>query len=236
MSKIVAIHQPNFFPWLGYFDKIAKAEHFVFLDDVQFPKTGGVWTNRVKLIIGGKESWFTALIDRQYHGTKNINEMYFNSNIGWRKKLLKNLEYEYRKHPFFEEVMEVISPLLMNPENNIAEYNIHAVTTIAEVLSLDTGKLSRSSSYSFTSMSNELLCMITNTLGGNTYMCGSGASGYQDENYFTNLGINLKYQNFQHPIYPQRGKLAFVPGLSVIDAAMNIGWHQCRLMFSSFNS
>ena len=51
MDKIVAIHQPNFFPWLGYFDKINKSDIFIFLDDVQFPKKGGNWTNRVQLMV-----------------------------------------------------------------------------------------------------------------------------------------------------------------------------------------
>ncbi len=53
---IVAIHQPNFFPWLGYFDKIARCDHFVLLDHVQFQKTGGVWSNRVRMMVGAARS------------------------------------------------------------------------------------------------------------------------------------------------------------------------------------
>jgi hypothetical protein len=232
MSKTVAIHQPNFFPWLGYFDKIARADLFVFFDDVQFPKTGGVWSNRVKLLVGGEAKWFTATIDRQYHGTRNINEMSFLSSTPWREKLLKTLENDYRKHPFYAEVIEIVAPLLLNPENNIAEYNIHTVTTITKVLGLDITKLRRSSSYLLTGTANELLCAVTRAVGGETYICGGGADGYQDDAFFATQGVSLQYQNFRHPVYPQRGQVKFVPGLSVIDAAMNVGWQGVRQMLT----
>lgn len=230
MAKTVAIHQPNFFPWLGYFDKISKADLFVFLDDVQFPKTGGVWSNRVKLLIGGEARWFTAAIDRQYHGTRKINEMQFLPDNPWRAKLLKTLENEYSKYPFYSEVSTVITPLLVNPQGNIAEYNIHAVTTIAKILGLNTTKLRRSSDYLATGASNELLCNLTRAVGGNVYICGGGAEGYQDDTFFASQGVGLEYQHFQHPVSPQRRQVAFVPGLSVIDAAMNVGWQGVREM------
>lgn len=232
MAKTVAIHQPNFFPWLGYFDKIARTDLFVFLDDVQFPKTGGVWSNRVRLLIGGQARWFTAAIDRQYHGTRRINEMEFLVDSPWRAKLLKTLESEYRKHPFFDEVSTVIKPLLLNPENNIAEYNIHAVSAIAKVLGLDITKLRRSSACAVKGTSNELLYNLTRAMGGSIYMCGGGAEGYQDNAFFAAQAVGLKYQNFQHPVYPQRGQAAFSPGLSLIDAAMNTGWQGVREILS----
>ena len=236
MPKTVAIHQPNFFPWLGYFDKIARADLFIFMDDVQFPKTGGVWSNRVKLLIGGEERWFTAPIDRQYHGTRLINEMQFLQDNPWRFKLVKTIENDYRKHPFYSEVSAVITPLLLSPEGNIAEYNIHAVTTIAKVLGLDTSKLRRSSACVTTGVSNELLCNLTRAVGGNVYMCGGGAEGYQDDIFFGSQGVGLEYQDFQHPVYPQRGQTAFIPGLSVIDAAMNIGWASVGQLLRSVRS
>lgn len=100
MNKTVAIHQPNFFPWLGYFDKIARADIFLFLDDVQFPKTGGVWSNRVKLLIGGEARWVTAAVARNFNGTRTIREMKFLADNLWRDKVLKGLVTNYRRHPF----------------------------------------------------------------------------------------------------------------------------------------
>ena len=232
MTKLVAIHQPNFFPWLGYFDKIAKSDVFVFLDHVQFPKSGaGVWTNRVKLIRAGAPSWFTATLNRQYHGTRNINEMSFLQGNPWREKLFKTLEHEYKKHPFFPEVAQVVQPLLLNPENRVADYNIQAITAIAEAVGLKTEKLRRSSEYSVDGASNEMLCTLTRTVGGDVYLCGGGAEGYQEDAKFTAQGIGVQYQNFVHPVYPQKNQDSFVPGLSIIDMLMNQGFEKTKTIF-----
>jgi hypothetical protein len=227
MSKTVAIHQPNFFPWLGYFDKIVRSDVFVFFDDVQFPKKGGSWSNRVKMLIGGEAKWVTASIERNYSGLRNINEMNFQDDK-WRVKMLKSLCSNYNKNSFYEETMEVVEPLILNPEKNIAEYNIHAVLEIAKKIDLDISNIRKSSEFAFPYNSNELLCEITKTVDGNTYMCGGGADGYQDEKIFMNFRISLIYQNFKHPQYPQRGCNGFAPGLSIIDAAMNLGWKNIK--------
>jgi hypothetical protein len=224
MTRVVSIHQPNFFPWLGYFAKIAASDAFVFFDDVQFPKTGGGWSNRVKLLISGEARWATAAIDRNFHGTRTIQEMRFLADNHWREKLLKSVETNYRRHPFFFETLELIAPFLLNPEANMAEYNIWAVTAISDRLGLDTNKLHRSSNLPHEGSSNELLCSITHLLGGSAYMCGAGADGYQDEDIFKDRSITLIYQRFVHPVYPQWGRQDFVPGLSIIDSAMNLGW------------
>ena len=233
MNRIVAIHQPNFFPWLGYFSKIAACDAFVFFDDVQFPKTGGVWCNRVKLLIGEEERWATAAIDRNYHGTRTIREMHFLTGNPWREKLLKSIEGYYRRHQAYAETIEVVAPLLLSKESNVAEYNILAVTKLAQRLGLKTHKLYRSSDFPHEGSSNELLCSITRLVGGSIYMCGGGADGYQDEAVFNERGVTLRHQSFIHPIYPQRGRQDFVAGLSIIDAAMNLGWDGVKSLLNT---
>jgi hypothetical protein len=224
MSKIVAIHQPNFFPWLGYFNKIVHSDIFVFFDDVQLSKSGGTWSNRVKFLINGEAKWVTAPINRNYHGTSRINEIEFKLDEPWREKVLKNIEINYCSHPYFNEVFEFFAPLLSNPETNIAEYNIHSVTAIVQRLGFDVPKLRRSSDLNHEGSSNDLLCSVTRLVGGTTYMCGGGADGYQDEAVFVKHGIKLKHQNFIHPQYYQFKCTKFISGLSIIDAAMNLGW------------
>jgi hypothetical protein len=113
--------------------------------------------------------------------------------------------------------------LLLNEESNISDYNIHAITAIVDFLGLDTGKLKRSSHFSFQSRSNELLCDLTLYAGGSTYLAGGGADDYQDEAVFVEKGVELRYQEFKHPVYFQKGGREFVPGLSIVDTLMNMG-------------
>lgn len=227
MDKVVAIHQPNFFPWLGYFDKIARSDVFVFFDEVQFPKKGGSWSNRVKLLVSGEAKWVTAPIERNYSGFRNINEMHFQDD-NWREKLLNTLKTNYSKNPFYDEAMQVFEPLIKNPDNNIAGYNVHAVTEVTRKLDLDISKIRKSSEFYFQESSNELLCAVTKEVGGDTYICGGGADGYQVEKIFQDLGVKLRFQNFKHPTYLQYGNENFIKGLSIIDAVMNLGWEELK--------
>jgi len=224
MNRIAAIHQPNFFPWLGYFHKIARSDIFVFLDNVQFPKTGGAWTNRVKMLVSGEAKWLTASIDRDFHGARKINQMIFFHGHPWRRKIAKTLQSEYSRHPYYAETMEILWPLLMNAECNIAEYNINAVTALSFALGLDTSKVRRSSAYLTAGAGTELLCSLTKAVGADTYLCGGGAEGYQDDMVFAANSLNLQYQNFRHPVYPQHKETGFTPGLSIVDALMNLGF------------
>ena len=98
---IVAIHQPNFFPWLGYFDKLARADVFIALDHVQFPKTQGNWGNRVQLLVGGKAKWTTVPIRRDYHGVRRFDEMLIADEEPWRKGMLQTLRTNYGKAAAF---------------------------------------------------------------------------------------------------------------------------------------
>lgn len=221
--RVVAIHQPNFFPWLGYFDKLARADTFVFLDHVQFPKTGGTWTNRVRLLVNGKATWFTAPVDRAFHGVRPISQTVFARSIDWRSTLLTTLRTAYGKAPFLGEAIALLEPLIRNPTRRVADFNIAAVTGIAGAIGIDTQKLCRSTDLAALGTATEMLISVTRNIGGTTYLCGGGAQGYQEDGVFAAADVNLVYQYYRHPVYPQRGSPEFVPGLSVIDALANLG-------------
>jgi hypothetical protein len=227
-KKIVAIHQPNFFPWLGFFNKIYKADTFIFLDHVQFSKSQGTWSNRVKLLLNKTPTWVTAPIERNFSGVKNINEMYFQKNNPWRKKLIKTLEFNYKKAPFFYEILNDISYLVLNEEENISKYNIELIKFIAEKLCISSEKFHLSSDLPIIGHSNEMLISLIKSVGGNIYMCGGGADSYQNEEIFKKNLIQLTHQNFKHPIYDQFNSLSHENGLSILDALFNIGWNNTK--------
>jgi hypothetical protein len=223
MTRVVSIHQPNFFPWLGYFDKIVRSDVFIFLDDVQYPKTGGVWCNRVKMRLGGEVRWVTAPIRRAFHGVAQICEIQWADERPWRIKLLKTLATNYSKAPFYREIMPWLEALILLPESNLARYNMAAVRTIAEQIGIPYEHCVTSSSLGGQGNASALLIDLTLKVGGDGYLCGGGASGYQDDEAFAAAGLKLHYQSFDHPVYSQFGGSEFIPGLSIVDALMNLG-------------
>jgi hypothetical protein len=232
MGKIVAIHQPNFFPWLGYFNKMARADVFIVLDNVQFPKTGGTWINRVQLAVHGGAAWITVPVKRAYHGTRLICEMEMNNGIPWRMKFLKTIQSNYGRAPFFSSVYPVIASLVDQASDSLSEFNISAIRVLVEKLGLETAKLVLGSSMAVNGSATQLLINMTRFAGGTAYLAGGGAGDYQDDGLFARQGVDLIYQNFKHPRYPQFNTSNFIPGLSILDALMNCGFAKTKLLIT----
>lgn len=226
----VAIHQPNFFPWLGYFKKIEQSDIFIFLDSVQFPKKGGTYCNRFGLLIAGNTSWCTAPVIRSFHGTKNIAEMVFDPTRAWRKRITNAISSNYAKAHFFSDIFPFVEALLMDPDESLADYNIRAIRGIVEFIGLDAPRFVRSSRLAVQGNATRLLIALTKEVGGTRYLSGDGAGGYQENELFAGAGLALAKLNFRHPVYNQGLSGQFIPGLSVIDALMHCGPTRTRQM------
>lgn len=224
-KKIVAIHQPNFLPWLGFFDKWAKADILVLLDDGQFPKTGGgVWTNRCRIVEQGSAKWLTLPIDRSFSGTKKINEILLLKDDKWFNKFEQRLVHSYGKHAFFEEVMNRILIVTSTSKINLSELNLKLITEIGGTLGLDASKIVLSSTLNSEGKSTDLLCSIVKNVGGTVYLEGGGAAGYQQDEIFLKAGVDVVKQEFKESAYPQKGTSEFIPGCSIIDILANHGY------------
>ena len=226
-KPVVAIHQPNFFPWLGYFDKIARADVFIVLDNVQFSKTGGTWSNRVRILLDGRAVWATMPVERSFHGVRRVREMRM-ADRSWRVRFLGAVRAAYRRAPHFDEVFPLVEELSATPTEMVAEFNLTVVRALTGRLGLGAGKLTVGSTLGIEGAGTDLLVQAVRAVGGGTYLCGDGAEGYQDDEKFTAAEIGLAQQRFRHPMYPQLGVSEFVPGLSVIDALMNCGFAETR--------
>src|SRR5207244_8568879 len=114
-SRVVAAHQPTFLPWLGWFDKALRADVFVVLDDVQWPREGsGNWMNRVRVLVSGKPQWITAPV--RHGGDQRVDEVVFDDAQPWRDKILRTLEVNYRRANAFEETFPLVRELVSNAE------------------------------------------------------------------------------------------------------------------------
>lgn len=223
LLTVVAIHQPNFFPWLGYFDKIAQADIFVFLDAVGYPRSGssgmGSWTNRVHVCVNGAPHWLTAPIRRMPFGAL-IQEARIDDSRPWRKKALKTISGAYAKASQRTAAMEILTPLVLRDTDRIADYNIANIEVLVKHLGLST-RFFRQSELKVEGVSTERLVNIVKAVGGTAYLSGGGASGYQEESAFLEAGIELVMQNFEPlPYGPEK---SFIPRLSVIDYLMRDG-------------
>jgi hypothetical protein len=220
VPRVVAIHQPNFLPWLGYFDKLVRADVFVLLDSVQFPRSGhGEWMNRVRLLLHGRPAWATAPIRRARKA--RIADVELDDDQPWRAKLLRTIELSYSRAPHFEETFALVEEILAHEERNLAAFNEHGVRRLGEALGIDT-ELARSSDLDAQGTGSDLLAELTVAVGGDVYLSGGGADAYQREESYEERGVTLRYQEFRHPTYPQATP-EFVPGLSVVDALMSVG-------------
>jgi hypothetical protein len=223
MTGLVAIHQPNFFPWLGYFDKIRRADSFIFLDAVDYPRSGsdgmGSWTNRVRIAIKGEPHWNTCPLLRMPLGSP-ILAATIDDAQPWRRKLLKTLQANYGRALHYNETMNILEPLILAPLANLAAFNGAAIEAIAAHLGLKTRFLWQSK-LAHCGSATDLLISLVISAGGDAYLAGGGASGYQQDELFAVRGIRLVPQAFVPRTYGDPAR--FRPGLSVIDYLMHDG-------------
>lgn len=227
----VAMHQPNFLPWLGFFNKLAKCDVFILMDSVQFSRNGaGNWTNRHYLLISNKKKWSSIPISHNYSGLRNINEIEFADYQTWKIRYFYQLASNYGNHPHYPEIEFFFRSVFPDNSRFISDFNIMILYALVDVLDLKTTRLVALSDLSIDSKGTELLCDATSVVGGSNYLSGDGSMGYLQKEVFQRNGIRLEFQNFQHPKYTQFSQTDFFTGLSIVDALMNCGINGTRRM------
>jgi WbqC-like protein family len=221
LRPIAACHQPNFFPWLGYFHKIRWSDTFIFLDDVFLQKTRGGVTNRVAVVVGGQEAWLTAPLDRSYSGNLEINRVQFAPSDDWRRRTASTVKMHYNRATHFAKLGPIVLDLINDPEPSLAEFNMRAIRAIADLLELRP-QFVRSSTLNVATTSSERLAELVANVGARTYLAGAGARAYQDDAVFHRRGLQVLAQGFRPPNYLRGGKPG-PAGLSVIDALFWLG-------------
>lgn len=218
----IAIHQPNFLPWLGFFNKIKQVEVFVLLDNVQYVK--GTIANR-NLIKNkkGESQYITVPVKISKGWDKKYNEIEIDYSQKWINKHLNLLYDAYHKAPHFDKIYEFIETRYNKKYSILSELNIDFILSILSELNIDTRIYINSQlEYDFGSK-NEQNIGICKYFNANIYLSGVGAKKYNDELLFNEKGIKLEYQQYQHPIYPQLYG-DFIPNLSIVDVLFNCGW------------
>jgi len=222
---IVAIHQPNFLPWIGYFYKMLKADRFVFLDDVQFIRRG--YTARVKIKTKDGETWLTVPVIKKGRYLQSINEVELEPDTKWKKKTLGTLHASYAKAPFFKSFFPELESIIMNDFQLLSELNIALIKWLATIFEINTPNIRSSELNGITGESTDRLVNICKALNADKYLSGFGGQKYQEQETFNQNNIELSIYNFTHPVYPQPWG-DFLPGLSSIDFLFNCGPPFCK--------
>jgi len=196
---IVAIHQPQFMPWLGYFDKIDKADVFCFLDNVQYKKNE--WQNRNRLKTAQGMQWLTVPV--RFRFPQMINEVEINNSENWRRKHLQALHTNYRKAPYFNAYIQVFEDMYSRDWRYLSDLNIFATTQLMTALGLEQTRTVRASELTLSRDPTQRLIDICRVFGGDVYLAGQGGASYMAMEQFEGTGIDVVFQDFRHPSYEQ---------------------------------
>jgi hypothetical protein len=216
------IHQPDFMPWFGFFNKIAKCDTWVVLDHVENnPRDAAFWGRRVRILVNGQPTWLSIPLSRpDVHGVIGVPIRDMTINLREPKalqKCLRTVQMAYAAAPYFERHRDLVESYFADEDPALMGRNMRFIEAVLDRLGLRP-RVIASSSLGVTSRGTRLLVDILHAIGADTYLCGGGAGGYQQDEMFAAAGIALQYNRFEHPVYRQLRTELFVPGLSIIDA------------------
>ncbi|HET7086171.1 MAG TPA: WbqC family protein [Rhizomicrobium sp.] len=215
---IVSIHQPAYLPWLGYLDRIAQSDVFIFLDTVQFEKNSFTNRNRIKTANG--PLWLTVPVLSQGHIGKRLQELRIDNRQDWRTKHLRSIEQNYRKAPYFAERFPRLKALYGHAQDSLTELCFTQLKFWMAEFGLR-ARLLRASELAVEGAKSDLVLALAAAAGASAYISGPQGRGYLDEASFREAGIKLHYHDFSPTPYPQLyGE--FAPAMAALDYWMNV--------------
>jgi hypothetical protein len=217
-DKIIAIHQPNYLPWLGYFFKIYQADLFVFLDDTQYSNEGMHNYTYIKTANGSFRLKYPV---QQSLGDK-INEVRPKDELGWKEKHLKIIESNYFIAEYYKEVYNDYRDIILQDYTDIVALNIAFIELFTRKLGIKT-EFIKSSQLKVDLSKSEKIIALCKILRGNIYYSGIGAKAYQEEKDFISAGIDLRYSVYKPFQYQQLWK-GFQSNVTALDYFMNCGY------------
>ncbi len=223
----LAIMQPYFMPYIGYFQLIAAVDEFVVLDDVNYINKG--WINRNRILVNGQPGMFTLPLQKASQN-KRVNEILIAEDLKWRKKFYRTIELSYRKAPYYVSVSSLVHRILENEERNLAIFVRDSLSAICDYMDIRTPMVMASETYPNPDLNAESRIIdICKKAGAAHYinLCG-GKRLYRYEN-FRKHELNLQF--IETMPYTYRQFLDnFIPHLSIIDVLMHQSLAEIRAL------
>ena len=214
----VAIHQPQYLPWLGYLAKWAAADVFVFLDTVQYEKNG--WQNRNRIKTAAGPQWLTVPVHARL-GTP-IDAVGVDTAQPWRERHLRAIENAYARAPYLARHHDALGRLYATAWERLAPAAVASAEWLARAMGIATPARRASTLGVDARDATERLIAICRAVGADTYLAGRDGAHYMDLAAFPAAGIAVRYQDYKHPEYAQlHGE--FAPFLSGLDLLLTHG-------------
>ena len=229
---IVAAHQPSYLPWLGYLDKLAKADVFVVMDDLQYEAQNFQNRQRVKLNSGA--AWLTVPLERGAQTDLICDKRIANGGSPkqhWQRCQWQTLRTHYGKTPYWHHYAAELEEVYTRPWARLVDLDLHVLDLARRWFGI-TGPVLKSSSLGLTGQKTDRIIDLCRKVGARAYLSGRGGStDYLDVEALRRAGIAVIWQQFTHPAYPQRyPQLGFVPNLAFLDLLFNVGPASRQLM------
>jgi hypothetical protein len=217
------ILQPSYIPWRGYFHQIARADLFIFYDDVKYDKNGWRNRNRIKTPQGLK--WLTIPVNTQ--GVERNKTPINRIEIGWAKKWtnahFETLKMAYQKAPFFDRYAPLLQNFYDQHPARLSDFTIDTTIALADALGIANTQFMRSSELAgVQGAKSERLINILTMVGASHYISGPAARSYLDGELFKQAGITLEFMTYNYPEYEQLYP-PYEPGVSILDLLFMTG-------------
>lgn len=211
--------QPGYLPWLGFFDQLQRSNCFIFYDDVQYDKNGWRNRNRVKSTTG-EPQWLTVPV-RVQGLAQQLIDTEIDNRQPWARKHVRTIRQLYARAPHLNRYLPELEELLCAKWERLCDLDIAVIKLMCSWLGLKRDTM-RSSELSIEGDRSERLVNFCRHVGADRYLSGNAAQSYLDVELFTQHGIEVEWQDYKHPTYPQQHG-AFVPYLSALDLLLNCG-------------
>jgi WbqC-like protein len=216
--KLVGIHQLHYLPWLRYFEKIARCDVFIVLDNIQYTKNG--WQNRNRVKTSGGAKLLTVPIFADFGQT--LDQVRIRNTVRWREKHWRTLDQNYANAPYFDHYDEFLEQVYAQEWERLNDLNRFMLSFFLKNLGIQT-EIVYASELQVDGRATERLIGLVKAVGGNAYYSGAFASDqYLDAARLDEAGIEIILQQWEAPRYPQLHG-PFEPDLSIVDLLFNCG-------------
>lgn len=232
----VAIMQPYFFPYLGYFQLIHSVNRFILGDDVQYIERG--WVNRNRILKPGDAGFMYITVPLVKHSHEiHISQVQLKEGADWKTKIVSQFDHYKKKAPYYSAVRDVLLHCFALPKTNIARFNAHCLKAACDYIGIDfTIELQSEMvfDYSMVTCRCDRPIQICKQLGADHYINAPNGKGLYDPVTFQQNNIRL---SFLEPVLKEYKQLNghFEPALSILDVMMFNSPGDIRVMLNDYH-